>query len=196
MRIISGKYRSRKLSSIKGSEMRPTLDRVKEALFSSLGIRVQESIFGDFFAGSGSIGLEALSRGAGKVIFIEKNRSLRSVIEKNCQDILYPEDHQKWQIFPDVFSFWQDENRQACLDILFCDPPYAAYTRLIQENRVRDFMDRALRMIRPGGLLVLEAPVFFFAELRKSEIYPQKEKKYGHVHLLYYETGKSAADEL
>ena len=75
MRIIAGKYRSRKLSSVKGSEMRPTLDRVKEALFSSLGIRVQESIFGDFFAGSGSIGLEALSRGADKVIFIEKNRS-------------------------------------------------------------------------------------------------------------------------
>ena len=63
MRIIAGKYRRRKILSIKNNSFRPTLDRVKEALFSTLGARVEGSVFGDFYAGSGNVGLEALSRG-------------------------------------------------------------------------------------------------------------------------------------
>ena len=73
MRIIGGLHKGRKIKSIKGTETRPTTDFVREALFNIIGIDVVSSYFLDVFAGTGAVGLEALSRGADKAIFIERN---------------------------------------------------------------------------------------------------------------------------
>lgn len=83
MRIIAGEFRSRKLKSVPGLDVRPTPDRLRESLFSVLAPRIEGSIFLDAYAGSGAVGIEALSRGAKRVILIEKDRTAIEVIREN-----------------------------------------------------------------------------------------------------------------
>jgi 16S rRNA (guanine966-N2)-methyltransferase len=87
MRIISGKFRSRQLKSLKGMALRPTSDRLREALFNVLGKCVQGALFVDVFAGTGAVGIEALSRGARQVVFIEKHRPAGTLIRKNLESL-------------------------------------------------------------------------------------------------------------
>lgn len=84
MRIISGTMRGKKLLSLEGEAVRPTSDRVKEALFDILQFRIEGRRFLDLFAGSGQIGLEALSRGAGEAVLVDASRASQQVIEKTC----------------------------------------------------------------------------------------------------------------
>ena len=85
MRIISGTARGTKLFTLDGTNTRPTLDRVKEPLFNILNFRLQDAIVLDLFAGSGALGLEAISRGATKAIFCEHDRNAANIIEKNIE---------------------------------------------------------------------------------------------------------------
>src|ERR1700758_3666673 len=85
MRVIAGKYRSRQLKSLKGMALRPTSDRLRETLFNILGDRVVGSRFVDAFAGTGAVGIEALSRGATEVAFIEKHPPTATLIKKNLE---------------------------------------------------------------------------------------------------------------
>ena len=90
MRVIAGKARSLRLKTIEGMDTRPTTDRIKETLFNMLQPYLADSRFLDLFAGSGGIGIEALSRGAKSAIFFEQNREsyevLKSNIQKVCKD--------------------------------------------------------------------------------------------------------------
>ncbi len=83
LRVIAGKARGMKLKSVPGNSTRPIMDRVKEALFSIIGSRIQQANFLDLFAGTGSVGIEALSRGAASALFIERNRAALRVIREN-----------------------------------------------------------------------------------------------------------------
>lgn len=83
MRVIGGEFRSRKLKSMPGLEVRPTPDRLREALFNVLSRRIGGTVFLDAYAGTGAVGIEAVSRGAAKAIFIEKNRAAAELIEEN-----------------------------------------------------------------------------------------------------------------
>ena len=87
MRVIAGKFRSRQLKSLKGMALRPTSDRLRETLFNVLGDRVAGSFFVDVFAGTGAVGIEALSRGARKVAFIEKHSPAATLIKKNLESL-------------------------------------------------------------------------------------------------------------
>jgi 16S rRNA (guanine(966)-N(2))-methyltransferase RsmD len=83
MRVIAGRFRSRKLLSVPGLDVRPTPDRLREALFNVLAPRIEGAVFLDAYAGSGAVGIEALSRGAKRVILIEKSAAALKVIETN-----------------------------------------------------------------------------------------------------------------
>jgi 16S rRNA (guanine(966)-N(2))-methyltransferase RsmD len=83
MRVIAGEYRSRKLKSVPGLDVRPTPDRLREALFNVLAPRIAGTIFLDAYAGSGAVGIEALSRGARRVILIERKHAAVEVIREN-----------------------------------------------------------------------------------------------------------------
>ena len=85
MRIIAGKHRGRALVSFRGDHIRPTPDRVKESLFQILSLKITGARVLDLFAGSGALGLECLSRGAGEVIFNDSSRESISVLEKNLR---------------------------------------------------------------------------------------------------------------
>ncbi|HBY61374.1 MAG TPA: 16S rRNA (guanine(966)-N(2))-methyltransferase RsmD [Solibacterales bacterium] len=87
MRVIGGEFRSRKLKSMPGMDVRPTPDRLREALFNVLSPRIAGAVFVDAYAGTGAVGIEALSRGAGKAIFIEDKRGPAELIAENLRTL-------------------------------------------------------------------------------------------------------------
>lgn len=119
MRIISGSAKGRRLSSPRGAATRPLTDRVREALFSSLGSLVHGARVLDLFAGTGSIGLEASSRGAGSVVFVERDRAALDVLRRNVGAVGLGGDVQA----VDVDRFL--ERTDLIFDLVFVDPPYS-----------------------------------------------------------------------
>jgi len=87
MRVIAGEFRSRKLKSLPGLETRPTPDRLRESLFSILQPRIEGSVFIDAYAGTGAVGIEAISRGAARVLFLERNPAALRVIDDNLHSL-------------------------------------------------------------------------------------------------------------
>jgi len=120
MRVIAGEFRSRRLKSLPGVETRPTPDRLREALFNVLAPVIAESVFLDAYAGTGAVGIEALSRGARKCVFIEKNRAAVEVIHDNLAAL---EVENRAEVFTGKV-IQVIERVQA--DIVFLDPQYEA----------------------------------------------------------------------
>jgi 16S rRNA (guanine966-N2)-methyltransferase len=114
MRVIAGEYRSRRIKSVPGLEVRPTPDRLREALFNVLAPRIVGAVFLDCYAGSGSVGIEALSRGARRVIFVEKNGQALEVLRENLKSLGIEER-------ADVVRALA---KAQAADIAFIDPPY------------------------------------------------------------------------
>lgn len=123
MRVIAGKARHLKLKTIEGLGTRPTTDRIKETLFNMLSFDLPGASFLDLFAGSGAMGIEALSRGAKEAVFVENNRKACACIRENL-------DHTKLADQAEVISLdvtralLQLEAQKKCFDIIFMDPPY------------------------------------------------------------------------
>ena len=123
MRIISGNYRGRKLHGPRGQDTRPTGDRLKETLFNVIGDKVHRRVFMDVFAGTGAIGLEAVSRGASEVVFIERNQAASRLIRKNLELCGVTSGFRI--VEQDVFTALRMLARQGFHpDIVFLDPPY------------------------------------------------------------------------
>jgi 16S rRNA (guanine966-N2)-methyltransferase len=155
MRIIAGKFRSRQLKSLKGLNLRPTSDRLRETLFDILGNLVVDCCFIDAFAGTGAVGIEALSRGARHVVFIEKHAKSAALIKQNLGSLQI---RAGARVLPvDVLHGLQtlaDESTAANepLQIVFLDPPYEHAT---DYDRVLSFLGAA-PFIREGALVIAE----------------------------------------
>ena len=122
MRVIAGSAKSMPLKTIAGMETRPTTDRIKETLFNMLQPHLCESRFLDLFAGSGGIGIEALSRGADYCAFVEKNRKAAAVIRENLR---FTKLEDRGQIYTgDVFQVLVQLEGEEPFDCIFMDPPY------------------------------------------------------------------------
>ncbi|MBS0171967.1 MAG: 16S rRNA (guanine(966)-N(2))-methyltransferase RsmD [Nitrospira sp.] len=130
MRVIAGLHRGRRLLGPRGQAIRPTSDRVKEALFSILSDRTTEARVLDLYAGTGSIGIEALSRGAGHVTFVETDREALRLISSNLR-------HCGLEQFANVCAcqvsqfFRRGTQWSGPYDIVFCDPPYQLTPELV-----------------------------------------------------------------
>lgn len=122
MRIIAGSARSLPLKTVPGMETRPTTDRIKETLFNMLNPEIPGCRFLDLFAGSGQIGLEAVSRGAKEAVFVENNKKAARCIEENIAFTKF-EDCCTLFVKDAVSALRQMEGREA-FDIVFMDPPY------------------------------------------------------------------------
>ena len=119
MRIIAGVYRSRQIASVPGMNVRPTSDRMRESLFSILSPVLENAIFVDAFAGTGAVGIEAISRGARKAIFLEKDKRAQAVLKDNLMTLGIS--RSAYEIVPgkagENLADWE-------ADIVFLDPPY------------------------------------------------------------------------
>jgi 16S rRNA (guanine966-N2)-methyltransferase len=120
MRVIAGKYKSRTLRT--PDHIRPTTDRVRETLFNILQNQIDESVFADAFAGSGTVGIEAISRGASFTYFLESNRKSLRVLDQNLHSL----GSDPWRILAmDVWKGIEVLHQQtSSIDIFFFDPPY------------------------------------------------------------------------
>jgi len=123
MRIIGGRSKGRVLASPKGQAIRPTSDRVKESIFNALQDKMAGKVVLDLFAGTGNLGIEALSRGAKKVIFVEKERQALGLIQRNLTQFGLEE---RSEILPrDVKrAIGILKQRGECFDLILMDPPY------------------------------------------------------------------------
>ena len=153
MRITGGRARGIPLSTGKAGHVRPATDRMREAVFSSLAGRVQDVSFVDLFAGSGSYGLEAISRGARSGTFIEKDSRALAALRLNLQAVLKslgnPDEIRVEARAGDALR----HTGQPTHDLVFADPPYEL-TRI----HLHGLLANAAGLLKPGGILVLELP--------------------------------------
>lgn len=150
MRIIAGTARSLPLKTAEGRDTRPTADRVKETLFNMLQEEVPGSFFLDLFAGSGQIGLEAVSRGAAFAVFVENSKKAVRCIEENIAFTGFAE---KTKLYPsDVMAALHAMEGNCRFDVIFMDPPY----RQGIEKEVLRYLSRS-SLLKDGTLLVAEA---------------------------------------
>lgn len=175
MRIIGGKHRGRVLATFEGEAVRPTADRVKESLFNILSSRLYGARVLDLFCGSGSLGLEALSRGARQVVFNDAAKTSVAILKKNLQKL---GEEASVTTFCHDYSLCLDLV-QGKFDLIFLDPPYAM-----------DAGEKALKKIAQKGLLEKDGVVVyerdrpFQGEIEGLE--PFDERKYGKTYLTFF----------
>ena len=122
MRIIAGEYKGRNLKSPPSLEVRPTSDRLRETLFNVIAPRIEDARFLDLCAGSGAVGIEALSRGAQHVTFVDRSRRMCALIESNVALCRIPEE--QFDIYQTTAHDFLRQEKSFSWDIVFFDPPY------------------------------------------------------------------------
>jgi len=186
MRVIAGRYKGHRLFTPKGKEIRPSTDRTREFLFSYLGDSIKDAYLLDLFAGSGSVGLEALSRNAAKVIFVDKSPRSCELIQKNLQKL--------GEVSPVYFKseksfIIQAIKQQLQFNFIFCDPPYnyQHFSELLQQ-------------IKEGALLREKGLVIYESSTRKKTVYHSeykivKEKNLGDTKIIIYKISNQYPDD-
>jgi 16S rRNA (guanine(966)-N(2))-methyltransferase RsmD len=151
MRVIAGKFRSRTLRSLKGQALRPTADRLRETLFNILGPTLAGSVFIDLYAGTGAVGIEALSRGARHAIFVEQHKPAAVLIRRNLDSLGIGGDAEI--LGADALrGFERLEARNVRAQFIFLDPPYMAVN---EYERSLDFLGES-SLLAPGGRVIAE----------------------------------------
>jgi 16S rRNA (guanine(966)-N(2))-methyltransferase RsmD len=174
--VTGGIGRGRRLKVPAGSRVRPTSDKVKQALFNILGEKVTDSVFLDLYAGAGGIGIEALSRGARTVVFVDGSRDSLNIVKQNIEQMGFRE--QANAVLAKAETFLKKPSGP--YDIVFLDPPYA------------EDMHPLLEMVAGAGILKPAAVVI--AEHFKKQLSPEsagvlslhREARYGDTVLAFY----------
>lgn len=159
MRVIGGEFRNRRLSAPKGSQTRPTSGQLRECLFNICQSYVEGASFLDLFAGSGAVGIEALSRGASHATFIDTSREALTCIRKNVEALGL--ENRSIILGQDIFQalrFLAKQKKQ--FDIIFSDPPYRHEGEFSSSynEKVLNFVDEH-SLLLPSGILFLENPL-------------------------------------
>ena len=173
MKIIAGIYKGFKLQSVPGIEIRPTPARIREAIFDIISAEIVGAEFLDLFAGTGAVGIEAISRGAKNVTFVEIENKAITLIKRNLQKIY------KDNLFTIIKSDYLRAIRflnikQKKFDIAFLDPPYNKnyFFKTLLE------IDRST-IIKEGGLVIVQHPAQLIVKYKFRNMFCFKEKKYG-----------------
>lgn len=156
MRIIAGAFRRRNLISPPGMNTRPMPDRVKESLFSMLGTRVQDANVLDAFAGSGAVGLEALSRGAKSCLFVEMDKRAAEVLQQNIA--MFKCEDRATVVRGDALGLSIVARCPRPLDLAFFDPPYPLVQTPIGWRRVTDQCVAIASLLSDTGFVILRTP--------------------------------------
>jgi 16S rRNA (guanine966-N2)-methyltransferase len=184
MRIISGTYRGRVLKSPSGNKTRPTSDRLRETLFNILQTRIDsDTRFLDLCAGTGAIGIEAISRGARFATFVDKSRRACALVEENLDLLEIPEDRTEvFQNPADEFLRRLDIDAEGW-DIVFFDPPYTDdYMKVI-----RLIADEDTKLLNKDGIFIAEHHAKNLLPDAVGELRRWRILKQGETHLSFYE---------
>src|SRR5882762_5791801 len=159
MRIIAGKYRGRRLKSPPSRETRPTSDRLRETLFNILAPRIKDARFLDLCAGSGAVGIEALSRGAAHATFVDQSRKMCALIEANIEELADEIDVEV--VSGEAFEFLgrRAKKEGSPFDIIFFDPPYES-----------DYDDILERMGDEHGVLLTTEAIVVVEHHKKRDL--------------------------
>lgn len=171
MRIISGKYKGKKLDGFDIEGTRPTMDRVKESLFGIIQNNLKDSICLDLFAGSGSLGIEALSNGASACYFVDKNKQILNILKNNLKGI------ENSILIEKDYLMALEELKNKKFDVIFLDPPYK--DNLITPS-IKKIME--LDMLNNNGIIICE----YENEDIKCDLKLIKDKKYGSKKIKIY----------
>ena len=182
MRVISGRARGRKLKRVPGDTTRPIMDRVKESLFNILGQDVVGARWLDLFAGTGQVGIEALSRGAAEVVFVDKVRPAIQTIQANLQATGLSAGAKVLQ--SDAFAFLQRPDA-ALFDLIYVAPPQ--YIGLWMEG-LAVVGGRPPTLVAAEGLVVVQIDPKEYKELTLHNLVLSDQRVYGNTQLLFYET--------
>ena len=183
MRIIAGTFKGRRLASPRKATIRPTLDRVKESYFRIVHTQVQGANFLDLCAGSGNIGLEALSRGAQHVAFVDQNRQSIRLIKTNLQKCGLTSQDQRIQLLPtDVKrSLTTFSRSQVQFHLIYFDPPYTSDLYLECLTQIAE-----TTVLTKRGIICIEHNQSDFPQ-HIGGLRLTKEKKYGDTNLSFYQ---------
>ncbi len=175
MRVITGTARGRKLVTPQGKEVRPTTDMVKEAIFSILTNDVPGSKVLDLFAGSGQLGIEAVSRGAVSAVFVDEKRESINCIKENLKNTgLSP---QCSIVMTDSIGYLRRESQK--FNIIILDPPY-------KQGIIDEVLPLALEHLEPNGVVVCETDVKEVLPEGNEDFKIFREYKYGKIKLTVY----------
>jgi 16S rRNA (guanine966-N2)-methyltransferase len=180
VRIIAGTAKGRKLASVPGEGTRPITDMVKGALFSILGSDVEDATFLDLFGGTGAVGLEALSRGAEHVVFVERAYKAVETIRRNLDTLEMTE--QAEVIQADAFRFMRNAPPDLLFDFIYVAPP-----------QYQDLWAKVLLalndkpMLAPGGRIIVQIHPKEFHALSTPALQLVRERRYGSTVLYFYE---------
>jgi 16S rRNA (guanine966-N2)-methyltransferase len=195
MRVIAGTYRSRILKSLKGLALRPTSDKLRETLFNVLGTAVGGSRFVDLFAGTGAIGIEALSRGAAEVVFIENHAPAANLIRKNLESLGVPTGATVLAVDAlrglDMLAA-RHRPGDSPFDFIFLDPPYAAADNYA---RVLRFLGAAA-FLAPGGIVIAEHHRKFDLPEHSGKLQRVRVLKQGDAALSFFRRSASGDNEI
>lgn len=179
MRVIAGKARRTQLKTIEGMDTRPTTDRIKETLFNMINNELYDCMFLDLFSGSGGIGIEALSRGARKAVFVENNKKAVMCIKENLEKTHFSLEGEVWE--DDVIrAIRKAENNNMKFDFIFMDPPY---NRLIEKEVLTRLKDSTI--LNEDTTIIVEASMetdFDYLYHMGYELIKRKEYK-SNVHM-------------
>ena len=174
IRIISGKFGGRKIQAPDNSRTHPMSERIRNALFNSIGLEVQGAVVLDAFAGTGAIGLEALSRGADRAVFVEKDRVAQKILAENIQTL---DAKNTTEVIRTNLANWLSTYQGEGFDIIFADPPY--------HDPQFSTVERLFSLLKPGGLMVLSHPGRG-EEPTKTGVVVVDNRSYGNAFLTFY----------
>ena len=188
VRIITGSAKGKKLATLEGEATRPTSDRIKGAMFSSIQFDIEDRRVLDLFAGSGQLGLEALSRGAESVTFVDSERDAMEIVKKNAKALGFF-DKSRFSV-ADYRNYIRKASGRDKYDLVFIDPPYAMEYCVDALVRLAD-----AELIIPGAIVVLESGTELIeqSDARLSDFEFSKSTSYGKktaLNILIYR-GKS-----
>lgn len=178
MRVITGSARGMVLRTLEGETTRPTSEKVKEAVFSALQFEIEGRRILDLFAGSGQLGIEALSRGAQSAVFVDSDKNAVKIIKENIEKTRFNDNALVYQ--SDSISFLSMTGK--IFDIAFIDPPYS--TGLLQKA-----MSKLSDRIAEGGAVVCEHPLDEELPEAFGELNKQKDYRYGKIAVTIYRKG-------
>ncbi len=185
LRVIAGQYRSRPLRSLPGLDIRPTADRLRETLFNVLTggnpTALEGSAWADLYAGTGAVGIEALSRGAASVLFVESARPSVQLIQENLQSLKIDKGFEVFQgNVGKVLRRWQDQS--ATFDYIFLDPPY----RMESEYRdTLEFLGQST-LLKPTTTVIAEHAKQFDPIEQAGDLKRYRKLKQGDAAVSFY----------